>query len=97
MFARLTELQFIAAKADEGFAIVRDSIVPSIKEQHGFKGLLLLRDARTGSASVLSLWESEADMDATAAGNFPIQMAKVSALVAGQPSRRVYEVSELSI
>src|SRR4030088_2479726 len=92
MFARLTELQFLPEMADDGFRVVRDSIVPTIKEQRGFQGLLLLRDSNTGSASVLSLWESESDMDATATGNYLVQIAKVSLLISGPPTRRIYEL-----
>ena len=97
MFARLTDLQFQPDFVEQGFAIVRDSIVPTIKQQHGFNGLLLLRDPTTSSASGLSLWESQADMDATATGNYQVQIAKVSSLIAGPPVRRIWEVFELSL
>jgi heme-degrading monooxygenase HmoA len=97
MFALLTELQFLPRAAEDAFGIVRDSIVPSIKEQHGFRDWLLLRDPKTGSASVLSAWESGADMDATSTGNFPVQMAKVSTLISGPPTRRIYEVADHSL
>lgn len=97
MFARVTLLQFQPDKANEGFDIVQNSIVPSIKEQNGFKGLLLLRDPKTGSATTITLWESEADMAATATGNYPTQVAKLAGLLSAQPTRDIYEVEDVSI
>jgi heme-degrading monooxygenase HmoA len=97
MFARITVLEFLPDEAEQGFDIVKQSIVPSIREQHGFKGLLLLRDQKTGSASAVTLWESVADMDATAAGNYPVQLAKISGLLAGAPTRQIYEVTEVCL
>ena len=97
MFARVTRLEFQPDKAEEGFDIVQHSIVPSIKEQQGYKGLLLLRDPKTGSATTVTLWESEADMAATTTGNYPVQVAKVSGLLSTPPTRDVYEVRDVSI
>jgi heme-degrading monooxygenase HmoA len=97
MFARITVLEFLPDQAEQGFDIVKQSIVPSIREQQGFKGLLLLRDQKTGSASAVTLWESQADMDATATGNYPVQLAKISGLLAGPPTRQIYEVTEVSL
>jgi heme-degrading monooxygenase HmoA len=97
VFARLTELEFLPDNVEDGFRLVRDSIVPTIKEQGGFRGLVFLRDPQTGSASVLSLWDSEADMDATVTGNYPVQIAKVSTLLSGPPKRRIYEVAGFSL
>ncbi len=48
MLARITHLQFHPDKAEQGFEVVRQSIVPSIKEQRGFKGILPLHDRETG-------------------------------------------------
>jgi hypothetical protein len=72
MFARLTEMQFLPEMAGEGFGIVQDPVVLDYQRTAGLRGIVVLRDSNAGSASVLSLWESEADMDATATGNYLI-------------------------
>jgi hypothetical protein len=54
MFARITALHFVPDKAEQGFDIVQHSVVPTIKEQAGFKGLLLLRDPETGGATTVN-------------------------------------------
>ena len=97
MLARITHLQFHPDKAEQGVEIVRQSIVPTIKEQRGFKGILLLRDRETGGATVVTLWESEADMEATVTGNYPVQIAKVREFLIGPPTRSTYEVEEVSV
>ena len=97
MFARMTTLQFQPTRAAEGFDVLRNSVVPTIKEQHGFKGLVLLRDASTGDAAALTFWEAEADMAASASGNYPVQLQKLTGLISNAPTRTIYSVEELSI
>jgi hypothetical protein len=97
MFARMTGLHFLPHNAEQGFGILQDAIVPTNKEEAGFKGLVLLRDLATWSATAVTLWESEADMQASASGNYPIQLAKVSQLLSGQPTRRIYVIKEISL
>jgi heme-degrading monooxygenase HmoA len=71
MFARMITLQFQPGKAEQGFDVLRNSVVPTMNEQLGFKGLVLLRDASTGDAAALTFWEAEADMAASASGITP--------------------------
>ena len=97
MFARMTTLQFQPGKAEQGFDVLRNSVVPTIKEQHGFKGLVLLRDASTGDAAALKFWEAEADMAASASGNYPVQLQKLTGLITGPPTRTVHNVEEVSL
>jgi len=97
MFARITLAQFQPDKADQGFDILQHSILPTIKEQHGYKGLLLLRDPKSGNGTLVTLWEAEADMEMSASGNYPTQIAKLQGLLAGPPTREIYEVAEVSI
>ena len=42
MYARAVNIQFQLGKIDEASRIVKDSIVPAMKGQKGFKGQLLL-------------------------------------------------------
>jgi heme-degrading monooxygenase HmoA len=97
MFARMTTLQFQPGKAQEGFDVLQNSVVPTIKDQHGFKGLLLLRDTSTGAAAALTFWEAEGDIAASASGNYPVQLQKLTGLISGPPMRAIYNVEELSL
>ena len=44
MYARVVTNQIQAGKMDEWLALIRDSIVPSLKEQNGFMGFVALVD-----------------------------------------------------
>lgn len=95
MPARVTMLQFLPEKAAEGLDVFVNSVVPSIKEQQGFKGLVLMTDPPAGRAAVLTTWETEADMQATVTGNYPTQIAKLSGLLTEPLSRESYEAYEV--
>ena len=97
MFARITLAQFQPDKAQQAFDVVQKSVEATIKEQHGYKGLLLLRDPKTGDATLVTLWEAEADMEMSESGNYPTQVAKLQGLVSAPPTREIYEVEELSV
>jgi heme-degrading monooxygenase HmoA len=59
-------LTFTGAKnIDDGVAFVRDTAVPVLGEQKGYRGVTASADRAGGVLGVLSLWESEADRDAS--------------------------------
>lgn len=53
-------------------AVIRDSIVPSLKEQSGFGGFVVCQvDREHGKSIGCSMWDSEADLTACqASGNY---------------------------
>lgn len=55
MHARALNIQFQLGKIDEASRIVKDSIVPIMKDQKGFKGQLLLTQTDTGKAISINL------------------------------------------
>jgi heme-degrading monooxygenase HmoA len=96
MFARITTLRFVTEGSSKGFQVLQQSIVPTIKQQHGFAGLLLLRGPGSDCATTVTLWESEAAFEASATGNYPLQIAKLEGLLASPPTRQIFEVEEIS-
>jgi heme-degrading monooxygenase HmoA len=59
-------LTFTGAKnIDDGVAFVRDKAVPVLEEQVGYRGVTASADRDGGVLGVLSLWETEADRDAS--------------------------------
>jgi heme-degrading monooxygenase HmoA len=59
-------LTFRGAKnIDEGVAFVRDTATPVLREQSGYRGSTASADRDGGVLGVLSLWETEADRDAS--------------------------------
>lgn len=54
-----------ATNIDDGVAFVRDTAVPVLQEQKGYRGVTASADRDGGVLGVLSLWETEADRDAS--------------------------------
>jgi heme-degrading monooxygenase HmoA len=93
MYARVTFATAQPGKADEVTKIMRDSILPALKKQKGFKGLTLLMNRSTNKGLVVVLWNTEADLMAGESGGFyKDQVAKVATLLAGSPTMEHYEV-----
>jgi len=94
MHARVTISTAQPGKVDENIKVMRDSILPAVKKQKGFKGLFFLTDRATGKGIVIGLWNTEADMTAgESSGFYREQVAKVVPLIAGAPTTEHYEVS----
>ncbi|MGD0662442.1 MAG: antibiotic biosynthesis monooxygenase [Syntrophorhabdales bacterium] len=96
MNARVTTLQMLPSKMDEGIGTYRDSIMPAARQQKGFKGLYLLTDRKTGKVISITLWETETDLTASEnSGYYKQQLAKVKVedLQGAPPVWEAYEVS----
>jgi heme-degrading monooxygenase HmoA len=94
MYARAVNVQFHAGKVDEASGIVKDAIVPVLKEQKGFKGQLLFTQHDTGKAISINLWETEADLSAFEASPLYRElMGRLGSVLAGPPAGERYEVS----
>ena len=94
MHARVVSNQIQPGKMDEWLAIVRDSVVPELKEQDGFQGFVALIDRERDKSIGYSMWTSAADLAVSeTSGNYQQQIAKLSSVLAGPPVREVYEVT----
>ena len=54
-----------ATDIDAGVRYLQDTVAPLLREQKGFRGVTASADRSGGVLGVLSLWESEADRDAS--------------------------------
>jgi len=94
MYARAVNVQFQTGKVDEGSHIVKDAIVPVLKEQKGFKGQLLFTQHDTGKAISINLWDTETDLAAFETSPLYRElMGKLASVLAGPPAGERYEVS----
>jgi heme-degrading monooxygenase HmoA len=72
---------------------MRDSVLPALKKQKGFKGMTFLTNRSTNKGIVIGLWNTEADMAAgESSGFYKEQVAKVAPHLAGAPTMEHYEV-----
>jgi len=94
MYARVVTNQIQAGKMDEWLALIRDSVVPSLKEQEGFLGFVVLVDRDHAKSIGYSMWADEAELAASeASGNYQQQIAKLGTVPAAPPVREAYELT----
>ena len=95
MYARVITARFQPGKFDEAVTLFRDSTISELKQQPGFKGVLLLSDSTTHKGMTITLWETEADAHASGVGSdhLQAQFAKIASLVAAAPVTETYLVA----
>ena len=70
MFARVHVIQSTPEQQDEGLEIVRDQLLPWLRDSSGYRGLIRLADRAGGKTLVVTLWADEESLQASAeAGN----------------------------
>jgi len=68
--------------------------LPVTRQQPGYRGYLSLTDRTTGRVISITLWETEADVNASeSSGLLREQLGKVAPMLATQVVREVYEVT----
>lgn len=89
MFARIVTFTG-ATDIDAGVRYLRDEVAPLLREQKGFRGVAASADRSGGVLDVLSLWDTEADRDASdsALGNARTQGRRV---IGGRMTVELYE------
>ena len=64
MHARITTVAG-ASDIDSSLALLRDQVVPHLQQQKGFRGLSAAGDRAAHVVTMLSLWDSQADLEAS--------------------------------
>jgi heme-degrading monooxygenase HmoA len=64
MHARLTTLEGIPDRMDEGVRRIREDVLPQLQQTEGFKGFVALGDRHSGKLIGITFWESEQAMAA---------------------------------
>jgi heme-degrading monooxygenase HmoA len=66
VFARVHTLQTTEEQHDLGVELVRDQLLPWLRESTGFRGLIRLDDRAAGKTLVVTLWADEDSLRASA-------------------------------
>ncbi len=66
MFARLHVLQTTQEQHDAGLEIVRDQLLPWLRDSSGFRGLIRLWSPAESKTLVITLWADEESLRASA-------------------------------
>jgi heme-degrading monooxygenase HmoA len=63
--ARISTLEGSPEHIDEGLRQVRESVLPQLRQQEGFEGLVALADRKTGTTLGITFWQSEEALKAS--------------------------------
>jgi heme-degrading monooxygenase HmoA len=93
MFARVTFSQVALDKANEAENIMRDVVLPMMRQQKGFKNYCSFVDRESGRAITVTIWETEADRQASGQPSeyYREAIAKVSSFFTAPPVVENYE------
>lgn len=93
MFARCVTMQGHPETMDQAQKIFADSVIPAARQQPGFQGALFLIDPATGKGMSVTMWATEADMQAGESSGFlQAQIAKFGPLLVSPPTRELFVV-----
>ena len=88
MHARITTVAG-ASDLDRSLALLRDQVVPHLQQQKGFRGLSAAGDRAAHVVTMLSLWDSQADLEASesAAPSFLSPISRPARTPCGRAAR----------
>ncbi|HEX4745723.1 MAG TPA: hypothetical protein VFU99_02470 [Gaiellaceae bacterium] len=93
MFSRVTllEVDTLRIPIDEAVELFRVHVLPELREQQGYEGVLVLTNP-DGKGMIVSAWETEEDAQA-AAGFASAALDEYVTLFRSPPGREQYEVA----
>ena len=95
MHARVTIAHVQPDHFDEAVSVVQQTFQPAAREQPGFRGFVLLADPATRQLIGITLWETEADMAASAGsgGYYQDRMKNFAGLLVAPATTTTREVA----
>jgi heme-degrading monooxygenase HmoA len=91
MIARVIATQIDPEQVESTISVALDHL-PAAKEQHGFRGFLLLADRDGGKVMTISLWEAPGDLQAVESRAASIRTSPAGALGVSPSEVDNYEV-----
>ena len=95
MHARVTMADVQPDRFDTAVTAVTETFQPAAREQPGFRGFLLLKDPVAHHLIGITLWQSEADMTASASdsGYYASAIAEFNAMLVAPATTTTHEVA----
>jgi heme-degrading monooxygenase HmoA len=91
--ARIHTLETTPEQHDEGLRIIREQLLPWTKDSTGFRGLIGLTSRDRSHALVITLWEDEEALQASALAGDELSALTATVTGAVRRSLRDYEVT----
>jgi heme-degrading monooxygenase HmoA len=92
MHARVRITSGVPEKVDDGIRHFRENVVASYKDVAGFQGAYLLVNRKTGKVMGVTLWDTEANMQATGKTSEQLRTAGSQVVAGTTPAPEEYEV-----
>jgi heme-degrading monooxygenase HmoA len=93
LHARVANIRFPSGVREE-VVRVGSGLTTILRSQRGFKGLQVLTHPEAGRGMIVSLWETEADVEASETDSSYIgQMSMMSSFLYGPLAPKTYEVN----
>jgi quinol monooxygenase YgiN len=67
MYARVNATQWNPEKVEEGIRLTEEVIIPAYQKEDGFRGYFLLTEPGGEGAMAITMWDTEADLERSAA------------------------------
>ena len=95
MHARVTMADVQPDRFEEAVTAVTETFQPAAREQAGFRGFLLLADPAAHHLIGITLWQSEADLTASASesGHYVSALADFNAMRVAPATTTTHEVA----
>ncbi len=94
MFARVSTIQGKKEQVDQGISHYREQMVPAARNMAGFKGAYLLVDRKSGKSMGITLWDTEKNLQASAAAADKLRAQASKITDASQlPAVEIFEVA----
>ena len=93
MYARVHTLETTPEQHDEGLRIIREQLLPWMRDSTGFRGMVGLSNRERTTALVVTLWEDEESLRGSEAAG--VELGDLTASVTGANRRALgdYEVT----
>ena len=92
MFASLTTVRGGDANVTETARLAAESMVEWLRQFDGYKGLLVFADPESGSARIMTLWDTREAADRSARGRKQVRESMVEAAGVDLESVELYEL-----
>lgn len=94
MHARVITFQYQPGKLDEGLDVLREFVVPELRQQAGYEGALNFVDRANNKVVGITLWKTEQDLQDSGMGKLRERFAKVASFLAAAPLVENYTVTD---
>lgn len=94
MYARVITFQYQPGKTDEALEILRQTVVPELRQLAGYAGVTNLVDYANNKVVGITLWEKETDLESSGMQKLQARFAKVTSYLAAAPIVENYQVTD---